>query len=158
MIRLKAENAELRRRVGLDGRNSDKPPSSDGYNKKPISPGIPKEKGRRNGGQEGHKVRTLTQVENPDRIEVHLPDQCPCRGRSFEADGNYEIVQTRQVFDLPGPKLEVTEHRIGQIECCCEVPCGEYPAGINAPVQCGSGMRTLATMTVSGQQDAPGTD
>ena len=38
---LKAENAELRRRLGLDSTNSDKPPSSDGYRKKPISPGIP---------------------------------------------------------------------------------------------------------------------
>ena len=144
--RLEAENAELRRRLGMDSTNSDKPPSSDGYKKKPITPGIPKEKGRRNGGQEGHKGKTLKQTENPDRVEVHLPEQCDCCGRSFEADLGYEIIQSRQVFDLPEPKLEVTEHRIGQIRCCGGVQRGEYPAGINAPVQYGPGVRALVTM------------
>jgi len=32
---LEAENAELRRRLGLDSSNSSKPPSSDGLKKKP---------------------------------------------------------------------------------------------------------------------------
>ena len=32
---LRAENAELRRRLGLDSSNSSKPPSSDGLKKKP---------------------------------------------------------------------------------------------------------------------------
>ncbi len=49
---LEAENAELRRRLGLDSTNSHQPPSSDGYQKKTVTPGIPREKGRRNGGQE----------------------------------------------------------------------------------------------------------
>jgi uncharacterized small protein (DUF1192 family) len=34
--RLAAENAELRRRLGLNSQNSHKPPSSDGYRKKPA--------------------------------------------------------------------------------------------------------------------------
>ena len=65
---LKAENAELRRRLGLDSTNSDKPPSSDGYRKKPISPGIPKKKGGRKGGQNGHKGKTLERIETPDHV------------------------------------------------------------------------------------------
>lgn len=40
--RLKAEIAELRRRLGLDSTNSHKPPSSDGYQKETIKPGLPK--------------------------------------------------------------------------------------------------------------------
>lgn len=48
--RLEAENAELRRRLELDSTNSHQPPSSDGYQKKAVTPDIPKEKGRRNGG------------------------------------------------------------------------------------------------------------
>jgi transposase len=144
--RLKAEVAELRRRLGLDSTNSDKPPSSDGYKKKKITPGIPKEKGHRNGGQEGHKGKTLMPVEDPDRIEVHLPEQCDCCGRSFGADEDYELIQNRQVFDLPEPKLEVTEHRLGQIECCGRIQRGDYPVGINAPVQYGPGVRALVTM------------
>jgi transposase len=42
--RLAAENAELRRRLGLNSQNSHKPPSSDGYRKKPARwPALPKE-------------------------------------------------------------------------------------------------------------------
>ena len=143
---LEAENAELRRRLGLDSTNSHKPPSSDGYSKKTVAPGLPKEKGRRNGGQEGHSGRTLQSVASPDRIEVHRPGQCLCCGRIFTPDEPYAVIQSRQVFDLPQPKLEVTEHQIGQITCCGVAQCGGYPAGVNATVQYGSGVRALMTL------------
>jgi transposase len=144
--RLEAENAELRRRLGLDSTNSHKPPSSDGYHKKTVAPGLPKEKGRRNGGQKGHPGRTLMPVAYPDRIEVHRPVQCQCCGRTFAADEPCEVIQCRQVFDLPEPKLEVTEHQLGQITCCGVAQRGDYPAGVNAAVQYGPGVRTLATL------------
>jgi regulator of replication initiation timing len=41
---LENENAELRRRLGLNSGNSNKPPSSDGCRKKTVRPGLPKEK------------------------------------------------------------------------------------------------------------------
>jgi hypothetical protein len=113
--RLKAENAELRRRLGLDSTNSHKPPSSDGYKKKTTKPGIPKDEKRANGGQKGHKGKTLERVAEPDFIEVHLPGQCQCCGRQFGQGDAHEIIQSRQVFDLPVPKLEITEHQIAQI-------------------------------------------
>ncbi len=141
--RLEAENAELRRRLGLGSANSHKPPSSDGYQKKTVMPGIPKEKGRCNGGQEGHPGRTLTLVADPDRMEVHRPGQCRYCGRPFTADDPYEVLQRRQVFDLPKPKLEVTEHQLGQIICCGVAQCGDYPAGVNATTQYGPGVRGL---------------
>ena len=143
---LEAQNAELRRRLGLDSTNSHKPPSSDGYPKKTVGPGLPKEKGRRNGGQEGHSGRTLQSVVSADRMEVHRPGQCAGCGRIFTTDEPYMIVQSRQVFDLPQPKLEVTEHRIGQITCCGVAQCGGYPAGVSATVQYGSGVRALMTL------------
>ena len=110
--RLRAENAELRRRLGLDSHHSHKPPSSDGYRKKSVKPGIPKE-GRtsKNGGQPGHKGKTLERVEHPDEIQIHLPKRCQCCQRPFTTEETYEIIPSRQVFDLPKPKLEVIEHR-----------------------------------------------
>ena len=141
-----AQNAELRRRLGLDSTNSHKPPSSDGYPKKTVGPGLPKEKGRRNGGQEGHSGRTLQSVVSADRMEVHRPGQCSGCGRIFTTDEPYVIVQSRQVFDLPQPKLEVTEHQIGQITCCGVAQCGSYPAGVSATVQYGSGVRALMSL------------
>ena len=143
---LEVENAELRRRLGLDSTNSHKPPSSDGYRKKTVAPGLPKEKGRRNGGQEGRPGRTLMAVTDPDRIEVHRPGQCLCCGRTFATDEPYEVIQCRQVFDLPKPKLEVTEHQLGQITCCGIAQRGDYPAGVNAAVQYGPGVRALVTL------------
>lgn len=144
--RLKAEIAELRRHLGLDSTNSHKPPSSDGYKKRPIKPGLPKQEGRRNGGQEGHKGKTLRRVEPPDRIEVHLPHRCQGCGRSFSLADEHEIVQSRQVFDLAEPKLEVTEHRLGQVVCGGVAQSGSYPAEASGPVQYGPGVRALVTM------------
>ena len=144
--RLKTEVAELRRRLGLDSTNSHKPPSSDGLKKKPIKPALPKEEGRSNGGQKGHEGKTLRRVENPDRIEVHLPSQCQCCGRIFSSTEEHQIVGSRQVFDLPEPKLEVIEHRVGQVECCGIVQEGIYPEEVKGPVQYGPGVQALVTL------------
>ena len=66
---------------------------------------------------EGHKGKTLKQVSNPDHVEVHLPEKCKCCGRNFSEKDKHETIQIRQIFDIPEPKLEVTEHQIGQVIC-----------------------------------------
>jgi transposase len=55
------------------------------------------------------------------------------------------VVSKRQVFDLPQPKREVTEHQMGEIECCGCVQQGEYPPEIRASVPYGAGGRGLVT-------------
>jgi transposase len=143
--RLKAENAELRRRLGMNSENSHKPPSSDGYRKKTREPGLPKGDTKSAGGKAGHKGKTLRQVEKPDKVQVHLPEACNVCGRAISAEEKHETVGKRQVFDLPEPKLEVTEHRLGQIECCGQMQCGTYPEVVTASVQYGPGVRALVT-------------
>lgn len=140
---LQAENAELRRRLEMNSQNSHKPPSSDGYRKKRIQPAMPKGEKRAPGGQGGHKGKTLRQVEKPDKVKVHLPEHCGICGRGISADEAHEIVSKRQVFDLPEPKLEVTEHQVGQVECCGQSQCGEYSAYGTTAVQYGPGVRAL---------------
>jgi len=66
---LKSENESLKSRLNSNSNNSNKPPSSDGYQKKPAFPKTGKEK---QGGQTGHKGRTLNQVNNPDNTIVIL--------------------------------------------------------------------------------------
>ncbi len=145
VARLEAENGELRRRLGMNSQNSHKPPSSDGYRKKGVQPAMLGGEKRAAGGQEGHQGKTLRQVEKPDRVEVHLPVQCGVCGRHIGAGEAYQEVSRRQVFDLPEPKLEVTEHWLGQIECCGQLQSGEYPAYVTSPVQYGPGVRAWVT-------------
>ena len=140
---LKSENEQLRRRLGLKSHNSHKPPSSEGLAKKPA---LPKASGKKNGGQVGHEGKTLRSVENPDEIVVHHAPQCRCCGRKFSQADVEKIVQKRQVFDIPVPKIEVTEHQVGEISCCGEKYYGEFPAQVESSVQYGKKIKGLSVV------------
>ena len=132
---LKTENEELRQRLKLKSHNSHKPPSSDGLTKKPA---LPKSSGKKNGGQDGHAGKTREKVENPDEVIVHHAPQCLGCGRKFSVADVEKVVQKRQVFDIPVPKIEVTEHQLGEISCCGEKYYGEFPAQVGSAVQYGN--------------------
>ena len=102
---LKSRVADLEARLKQNSGNSSRPPSSDGFQRKP---GIPKEgPGGTQGGQKGHRGNTLRKVAHPDHIVRLTTATCGC-GLALDADSG-EVEQTYQVFDLPQPKLEVTE-------------------------------------------------
>ena len=140
---LKTEIEELKARLDSNSHNSSKPPSSDGYNKKPA---FFKEKNGKQGGQKGHKGRTLQQVENPDKIVKCIPAKCNC-GHEFTKD-ELILSETRQVFDLPQSCLEVTEYQIHKATCpvCSKLCKGIAPEGVNAPVQYGKGVKAYAVL------------
>lgn len=71
----------------MDRTNRHKPPSSEGDAKQTIKPGSPTEK-RPKGGPKGHQGKTLER----DRLEIHLPGQCPCGGQPITAAENYEVI------------------------------------------------------------------
>jgi transposase len=133
---LRTENAELRRRLGLDSSTSSKPPSSDGLRKKPVS--LREPSGRPGGGQKGHKGETLRQIAEPDRIVRHEDQSCRHCGAALSAAMTTGM-ERRQVFDLPVRRMEVTEHR-GLVYACAS--CGErtrasFPEGVAGPAQYG---------------------
>lgn len=140
---LKAENRELRARLQANSGNSDRPPSSDGLRKKPA---LPRRKNRKRGGQKGHSGKTLEMVAHPDVQIPCLPALCAC-GHKLE-EGWGKIVERRQVFELPEPRLDVIEYQ--RLACVCPA-CkkqvqGHFPEGVNAPVQYGPGVKAFTTM------------
>lgn len=140
---LRAENAELRSRLNLNSKNSHKPPSSDGLSKKP---GLPKGPPKKSGGQFGHKGKTLTMVGTPDAVIVHHAPSCTCCCKVFSATDVLAIAQKRQVFDIPLPRMEVTEHQLGVIVCCGRQHLGVFPCAVGQPVQYGSRIRALSVL------------
>ena len=141
-----AVQSELLERLNKNSRNSNKPPSSDGL-KKPVSkPAFARSKGRKPGGQPGHKGRTLEICEQPDHFNELLPERCTC-GHLLDKSGA-SIVEVRQVFDLPQPKLEVTEHIVMGCTCakCGAYNEGSFPEGVNARLQYGTGLKALVVL------------
>jgi len=145
---LRQKIAELERRLGLDSQTSSKPPSSDGLKKlnKNRTKSL-REKGKRpSGGQFGHVGQTLEQVLEPDNIIKH-PAPCSCLscGCDISQIEAKKIIK-RQVFDIPTPRIIITEHQVGVKECpgCKAQIQGSFPEWVKAPVQYGARIKAVA--------------
>ncbi len=142
--------AELERRLGQTPRNSDKPPSSEGY-EKPAPWSRRERTGRRSGGQPGHGGKTLRQVQTPDERVRHSPSACGGCGSSL-AGAPVVSTETRQVFELPEIELRVIEHALEHRRCGCgTVTMAAAPAGVGAPAQYGPGVRAFGTYLLAAQ-------
>ena len=136
ILNLEKQIEELEARLKMNSRNSSKPPSSDGLNK-PSPKSLRKKSGRTSGGQPGHEGKTLEQVQSPDQSHELKLEYCPQSGIDLSEE---RIVGTikRQVFDLPSPRLEVTEY----VSYVYELDNGErvsadFPEGVDSAVQYG---------------------
>jgi transposase len=143
---LKQQVAALQRRLDKNSSNSSKPPSSDGLNKPPrVFKSLRGRSGKTSGGQMGHKGDTLRPVDKPDRLERHAATRCQhsqaCLTAAMVTD-----VERRQVFDLPQPRLEITEHQASIYRCrhCHATTKAAFPDTVTAPVQDGSHLRAAA--------------
>ena len=145
------EVAELKRQLGLNSRNSSKPPSSDSPFVKPAPRSLRRKSGRKPGGQPGHPGSTLALVANPDKRLRHEPGPCAACGSDL-ADAPEVGAQRRQVFDLPPMTVQVTEHQLIARRCACgTTTCGTAPAGVTAPVQYGPRITAIILYLYVGQ-------
>ncbi len=142
-IALQKENLELKSRLDKNSSNSHKPPSSEGYSKKPA---FPKVSVSTVGGQVGHKGKTLQMISSPDELVKHYAQICSyCLNKLSKSDV-IKIGSSHQVFDLPPQKLWVTQHEllVSQCSCGCQNK-ATLPLGLSAsPVQYGSNIKALA--------------
>ena len=123
-------------RLGLNSRNSSKPPSIDPNRKKTSR----KTSGKKKGAQKGHKGTTLTKVDDPDVVEKLCIDQHAL------PKGNYKHVgyESRQVFDIQISRT-VTEYRAEILEDeSGNRFVAPFPAGITQAAQYGSGVKAHA--------------
>ncbi len=128
---LKAENAELRARLGQNSKNSSKPPSSDppGTEGKSSEP-----TGERPGGQPGHKgsQRELIPQEHvAEFVTVSAPKTCTrCRGTLLQVEGG--VGRVHQVVELPKLAPHVTQYDFQSGYCggCGEWATAPLPAGV----------------------------
>jgi transposase len=146
---IKQEVSELKAQLKQNSENSNRPPSSDGLNKPNPKPAF-KNKKKAKGGQNGHLGKTLKRVAEPDMVVDCEPVGCHCGMAQWE--GEAEIAETRQVFELPEPRLEVIEYRKLKRRCRCgKVGCGEFPRAVTAPVQYGVRVQAMVSLlSVSG--------
>ncbi len=136
---------ELEAQIAKNSSNSGKPPSSDGLKKVPKTESQRGKSGKKPSGQNGHLGKTLEQVDGPDHVVVHSPSKCKDCGHSLDKiEGVCKA--KRQIFDLPNPRIEVTEHRteIKTCPCCGGFSKGKFPENITAPTQYGERVQALS--------------
>ena len=122
--------------------NSSKPPSSDGLKRKPKSQRV--KSGKKPGAQQGRIGKGLARVENPDMIITHVPTSCNGCGSNLDAVSGL-CAEKRQVFEIPRPEIEVTEHHALEKKCpCCgKITRASFPDPIKGHVQYGERVRAL---------------
>ena len=134
---LRAEVAELRRRLGMDSTNSSKPPSSDGLDraKRSSSSGSSGKRGKPRGAPGATKML----VDDPDETIACPPSTCGTCAHDLAGAEEFAR-QRRQVFEVPPPpKPHVTEYQVVSLACpdCATVTCGDAPEGVRGRVQYG---------------------
>jgi len=128
--------------------NSSKPPSSDGFKRKPKSRRVAGKASP--GGQKGHPGSTLKRIAMADEVQLHQPPRhCLACGAKLDMRSATVEAHGRQVIDLPPVRVKVVEHRLQSVRCSCgQLHTGHYPGAVTQAVQYGPAIKaTLVYLT-----------
>jgi len=133
----------LTEKLGMNSRNSSKPPSTDGFDK-PSPKSLKQPSGKKPGGQAGHSGSHLSITTEPDEIVLHAPSACLNCPRYDICLSRACIGETRQVIDAV-VTVNVTAHQSLVLNCPLDgvQRKGEFPDDVKATVQYGGNLQTL---------------
>lgn len=128
-----------------DSHNSSKPPSSDGYRKKPAPKSLRESSEKKQGGQPGHKGSGMKIERLPEETVQHYPSACISCPHREECQAR--IVEKRYEYDIV-VRSKLVEHQ--QMECCCPIQDqavlqGKFPDHIKATKQYGLNITAFAS-------------
>ena len=149
---LKKENFQLHKQIKKleeklskyenpkNSRNSSVPPSQDPNR---TTRSLRKKSNKKAGGQKGHKGSKLLKVANPNKIVLHDITQCECCKSQLPKEGE---IKSRQLFDIPKIKIEVTEHQIITKVCrnCGKKNKSNFPKGLVQEAQYGNNVKEFS--------------
>ncbi len=161
---LESELADLRERLSQDSKNSSAPPSRDNANRRERRAAEAAERKaarsrqtggepRRPGKQPGAPGSTLMR-RMPDRTVIHAPSTCGCCGNNLD---QAPVVgrATRQVLEVPEPRLEIIDHVAERRRCGCGADTtAAFPSEAIGPVCWGPRARAVAAYLM-GRQHLP---
>ncbi len=147
---LEEQVEHLRGQLRKDSSNSSKPPSSDGFKKKTKS--LRRKSGKKSGAQPAHPGHTLDWSSQVDWIHQHRVSCCSGCGLKLDSEPVIEIL-SRQVFEIPAPQVEVSEHQVEVKYCpsCGQMSQAEFPAEASSLVQYGPRLKALMVYLMDAQ-------
>ncbi len=146
---LKDQVKQLTSRLAKDSHNSHLPPSSDRFVRKKKPRSLRKTSGKKPGGQPEHPGETIQWCSRPDEIIRHAVSACSHCQAELSAVVP-QMVEARQVIELPSKRHVVIEHQAEQKWCpqCGEVSAAAFPDEVRARVQYGSSVAAAASLLV----------
>jgi len=128
--RLEEKVAALEERLGMNSRNSSKPPSSDLPGNGVRMKREPS--GRKPGGQPGHSqmLRALVPLEDVDKVVAVKPERCEHCQKPLH--GEDPAPHRHQVTEIPKVKPEVKEYQLHTLTCegCGHQTTASLPDGV----------------------------
>ena len=134
---------ELNKKLGLNSKNSSKPPSSDPFG---GGKGSRKPKGRKGENKKSKKNNgALKKKENPDEVKTHkLKGQCNNCGHDLSQLTPCGLI-SRQVWDII-IKYFIVEHQAEQAVCLCgKKHTANFPEGVSNHIQYSDQVKALAS-------------
>lgn len=126
-------------RLGLNSKNSSKPPSTD--NKKNSNRGSNNNGTNKKGGQNGHQGTTLEPVDDPDEVKIiNLDRRTLPKGDNYTHDG----YTTRQVFNIKISRFVIEYQAERVVNQKGEFFIAPFPDGVTHRTQYGASIKARA--------------